>query len=205
MKNHRIYRGSSNVCFQCIRLCVCVSFLKRKKPGNWRESGKKNVFTKRTYKFIGTFLMSWNPFEFTDRNTLCSAIVGCIDKLLLTSVCASFECSATQRCACALCLCSAPPTNEKKGERDKKERRKKYRTKGTQNAEEKKKFDEKRNTMVCECVLVCSWLHTNNDDLKKNICSLSQVITFFFLPSLSHFDSVFSSSNNKRKFRLPEP
>lgn len=87
------------------------------------------------------------------------------------------------QCNAALCMCivslQCTTDERKKGERDKKERRKKYRTKGTQNAEEKKKFDEKRNTMVCECVLVCSWLHTNNDDLKKNICSQSSNNIFF--------------------------
>lgn len=52
---------------------------------------------------------------------------------------------------------------------------------------------------------MCSWLHTNNDDLEKNICSLSrQVITFFFhrccLILYWCFFFLCFHENNNRKF-----
>lgn len=188
--------------------CVWVIWKERSLAIDGNQVKKINAFTKRTYKFIGIFfLMSWNPFGFTDCNSLCSAIVGCIDKLLLASVCAPFECSATQRCACALCLCSVPPTNEKKkGERDKKERRKKYRTKGTQNEErEKKRSSMKKGIRWCVCVCVsvffrCAVGCIQIMTISRKTSALSQVITFFFFIHRCLISTrFFRSSNNNNK------
>lgn len=169
-----------------MRVCVFFVVIWKKEEAIERGSGKKN-----TLNFVVVFGMSWNPLKFTDCNTLCSycglhrTIYRLLMLLLLLLVVVgdddddiwdfffrtSLECSAG--IACALCL---QCVHEK--ERTQQKRKK---NNAQTHTHRRKKNDERhkmkcrriKSGMKCCCVfLVCSWLHTNNnDDLKKNICS----------------------------------
>lgn len=124
------------------------------------------------------FLMSWNRFEFTYCNTLRRVIVGCIHKLLLLLL-LLLVMMMTMKLSC-MCIVSAmrAPKKWKKENKNKNERKK-----NDNEWFKMKSWRKKWNEMLCS-VCVCSWLHTNNDDHEKNICSQPTSNKFFF--SLFH-------------------
>lgn len=139
--------------------------------------------------------MSWNPFQihrlqytmqllwvastYTRTHARTVANAGVMMMTMILWICRTSS-NAVRGLACALCLQCV----------HRKKRRMRTKMKKKNNERHKMKSWKKKEWNV----VVCSWLHTNNDDLKKNICShCRRVITFFSLSSsLSCFVFFFS-------------